>query len=298
MPKYTCGPVRTHRGVRDCSAAVTYRPGTTLFLAASDEDQATTRLRLFDADQDGPPIRDFKLSKDFLSVDPKNPEIDLEAATWLGSRIYWIGSHSRSAEGEYRSSRHRLFATQLRKGVPAALGRAYRTLVHDLDLDIDAIESPKRGGLSIEGLCSTAEPGELLIGVRSPLIQDSALLIPISNVDELVDPGIEPEFGTPILLDLGGRGIRSIDYWPARDCYLIIAGPATKQKQRDFRLYLWSGARVEDLDFDFSGLGFGQGVSPEGLMIEPASETVFLFFDESNRKSPGDFFRSISLQGL
>jgi len=297
MPKYTCGPIRTHHGVRDASAAVTYRLGTTLFLVASDEDQETTHLRLYDTERDGPPVREFALPHDFLSVDPKNPEIDLEAATWMGSRMYWIGSHSRSKDGEYRSSRHRLFATELRKGVPTPVGRVYKTLVQDLGLDIDVLAPPKLGGLSIEGLTATRESGELLIGVRSPLISDKAILIPLRNADEVVNPGVEAEFGTPILLDLGGHGIRSIDYWPQRDLYLIVAGPATKSAE-NFRLYLWGGSRVEDLKFDFAGLGLGPGVSTEGLMIEPASETVYLFFDEGNRKSSGDFFRSVSIHGL
>src|SRR5688500_15093207 len=118
MPKYRCGPIRTHNGVRDASAAVTYRPGTTLFLVANDEDQDRTYLRLYDAGKDGGPVREFELPNDFLGVDPKRPEIDLEAAAPIGSRVYWIGSHSRSKDGEYCPSRHRLFATELRKGVP------------------------------------------------------------------------------------------------------------------------------------------------------------------------------------
>jgi hypothetical protein len=297
MPNYSCGPIRTHHGIRDASAAVTYRRGTTLFLVASDEDQQTTHLRLYDTEQDGPPVREFALPHDFLSVDPQNPEIDLEGATWMGSRIYWIASHSRTRDGEYRPSRHRLFATELRKGVPTPVGRVYKTLVQDLGLDIETPAAPKEGGLSIEGLSATGEPGELIIGVRSPLIVDKAILITLRNADEVIYPGVEPEFGTPILLDLGGNGIRSIDYWPERDLYLIIAGPATKTGE-DFRLYLWSGSRVEDLNFDFAGLGLGPGVSAEGLLIEPASETVYLFFDEGNRKSPEDFFRSVSIHGL
>jgi hypothetical protein len=276
---------------------VTYRRGTALFLVASDEDQDVTRLRLYDANRDGPPKGEFALSTKFLGVDANNPEIDLEGAAWMGSCIYWIGSHSRSRSGDYRSSRHRLFATRLTKGTPTPVGRVYRTLVQDLNFDIDLPAAPKQGGLSIEGLCATSEPGELLIGLRSPLVEKKAILIPIRNADEVIDPGVEPEFGKPLVLDLGGSGIRSIDYWPERDLYLIIAGPATKHA-RDFRLYSWSGSRLEDLNFDFAGLGFGPGVSPEALLIEPVSQTVFVFFDEGSRKSPGDFFRSISIHGL
>jgi Protein of unknown function (DUF3616) len=295
MPRYRCGPIRTHEGVRDASGAVAYRSGTSLFLVASDEDKERTKLRLYDAGQDGKPVREFDLSQDFLAADPKHAELDLEAAACTGKRIFWIGSHSRSKDGEYRSSRHRLFATELKKGIPTPIGRPYRTLLQDLGLDIDAPVPPKEGGVSIEGLASSPVPGELMIGFRSPLIDGKALIVTLRNADEVVQPGIEPEFGTPTLLDLGGLGIRSIDYWPERDTYILIAGPVSKGSD-EFRLYRWRGSKLEDLQFDFSGIE--SGVSPEGLLIEPASETVYVFFDEGNRKSSGDFFRSISVHGL
>lgn len=296
MPPLRFGPVRVHYGVRDASAAVSYRPGTTLFLVASDEDKERTLLRLYDADADGGPVREFPLDPGFLAPDPKRPEIDLEASACLGSRTYWIGSHSRSKEGGYRASRHRLFATELRKGVPTPVGRPYRTLVQDIGLDIDPPLPPKEGGISIEGLSASAHPGELLIAFRSPLIEGKALIIPFTNADEAISPGVEAEFGTPVLLDLGGLGIRSIDYWAERDCYLMLAGPVGGG--REFRLFRWSGAQVEDLNLDIADLGLGEGPAPEGLLIEPASETVYIFFDEGNRKSQEEFFRSVAVHGL
>jgi hypothetical protein len=293
MARYRTGPVRRHDGIRDASAAVGYKRGTSLFLVASDEDRERTFLRLYDATQDGGPVREFEVPPDFLAVDEDHPEVDLEGAACVGSRIYWIGSHSRNKEGEYRSSRHRLFATHLNKGVPVPVGRPYKTLVQDLGLDIDQRRPPKEGGLSIEGLCTTREPGELLIGLRSPLIEDKAMLIPLRNADEVIDPGVEPEFGTPILLDLGGLGVRSIDYWSERDTYLIIAGAASKTVE-EFRLISWSGSNVTDLEFEF----FLDGAAPEALLIDEATETVYMLFDEGNRKSEGNYFRSVAIYGL
>jgi hypothetical protein len=293
MARYRTGPLRRHDGIRDASASVGYRRGTSLFLVASDEDKERTLLRLYDATQDGGPIREFEVPNDFLDVDEDYPEVDLEGAACVGSRVYWIGSHSRNKDGEYRSSRHRLFATEMRKGVPAPVGRPYKTLVQDLGLDIDARRAPKEGGLSIEGLCATHEPGKLLIGLRSPLIEGKAMLIPLRNADEVIEPGVEPEFGTPVLLDLGGLGIRSIDYWSERDTYLIIAGPASKSTE-EFRLYSWSGSKVTDVEFDFPS----DGVAPEALLIDGASETVYMLFDEGNRKSEGNYFRSMAIYGL
>ena len=105
---------RTHRGVSDASGAVSLEPGGTPFLVASDEDQDVTCIRLYDAAVDGDAIQAFSLAHEKLNPDPDEPELDLEAAAWLGKRIVWIGSHSRSKKGKRRPSRHRLFATGCR----------------------------------------------------------------------------------------------------------------------------------------------------------------------------------------
>lgn len=307
------GPLKTHLGVCDASAAVSIQAGTTLFVVADDEDQERTRLRVYDAAQDGPPVREHVLDVHALAPDPKEPEIDLEGAAWLGDRIFWTGSHSRSRKGKKRPSRHRLFATVVRDGVPEIAGTPYCNLVEDvareLRLDIDPAASPKQGGLSIEGLSAGSEPGMLWIGLRSPLLDGKSLLIPLLNADRVVDDQAAARFGDPVLLDLGGLGVRSIDYWPDRRSYLILAGPSGEGKGA-FGLMRWSGpisSHPETLDaVDFGSLGVDAGAAPEALLVEPQSGCVYILFDEGNRSTGGvkckdsseQSFRSISITGL
>ena len=109
-----------------------------------------------------------------------------------------IGSHSRSKKAKRRPSRHRLFATRMsRKNGKLALtvtGAGYCSLVADLgkrwpSLELNPKLPPKEGGLSIEGLSNTLKAGELLIGFRSPLIDEKALIVRLSNAARVLDSG-------------------------------------------------------------------------------------------------------------
>lgn len=300
-----------HTGVCDASAAVFLKAGSTLFLVADDEDQHTTKLRVYDAAANAGPTQEFELDNGVLQADEDEPEIDLEGSCWLGNRIFWIGSHSRSKKGKRRESRHRLFATVMQKGRPTIAGSPYSTLVKDvkkqLGLQLDPNAPPKDGGLSIEGLTASASDGEILIGLRSPVFDGKALLISLLNPLDVVEHGAEARFGDPILLDLRGRGIRSIDWWPERSSYLILAGPCG-DRSGSCHLLRWSGplsSHPEWLDaLNFSKLRVDG--APEALLVERKSSTVYVLFDEGNRQA-GDVpckeaeeksFRSVAISGL
>ena len=304
------GPVRVHKGVCDASAAVFLETNAKRFIVADDEDAEHTKLRVYEADQDGPPVAEHVLDNGLLRADPKEPEIDLEGSAWLGERIFWIGSHSRSKKGKPRESRHRLFATALQDGVPKICGQPYCTLLSDLeralDLKLDKAEPPKKGGVSIEGLSCSPTPGELLIAFRNPLIKDRALVIPLHNAEEVVDHGAEARFGDLILLDLDGRGIRSLEYWPERTSFLLIAGPEGDGDE-PCALMRWSGPvskRPEVLrGMVFADLGIEDG-NPEGLLIHGGTDVIYILFDEGNRTGPAgerckdsndQSFRSVSV---
>ena len=65
----------------------------------------------------------------------RNQEADIEGAATIGSRIYWVASHSRNSKDRVQSSRYRLFATELGDGDEKTLvpvGKPYRQLLKDL----------------------------------------------------------------------------------------------------------------------------------------------------------------------
>ena len=232
----------------DASAAVALSPE--LFAVGNDEDN---QLRIYRATAGGPQVQSFDLSST-LKADPKKPETDLEGACWLGDRIFWISSHGRNREGEFRGSRHRFFATTVERTTNGMrlvpVGRIYTRLLSDLlaegrlqsfDLGSASRLPPKTpGALNIEGLCADKQGHHLLIGFRNPIPRGRALLLPLLNPNDVLT-GKAARFGEPVLLNLGGYGIREIAFW--QDRYLIVAG--SHDGRGTSRLYQWSGAADE-----------------------------------------------------
>ena len=126
----TIGETLVFRGASDASAAVAISDDT--FLVADDENNV---LRLYNVTKPGPPISSYDMTS-FLDIDPEHPEADIEGATRVGQRIYWITSHGRNKEGKLRPNRYRFFATDIDvKNNDVTLfpvGKPCKTLVHEL----------------------------------------------------------------------------------------------------------------------------------------------------------------------
>jgi hypothetical protein len=260
--------------------------GKDLFVVADDEDKITSidplPLRIYSTSKPGQPVSVATIPAAALVLDPAtSAELDLEGAARIGDRIYWLGSHSANSQGEARPNRQRLFATTLtRRGDGVAfvpVGVPYRTLLQDLHADPryrpfallqqTPIAPKKAGGVSIEGLAATPTGG-LLIGFRNPIVQGKrALVATLTNPGEVLQ-GKGAVFADPILLDLHGQGIRSIE--AMNGTFWIIAGPFGEQKDSSpapSQLYFWSGNPSDDPERvpgnPFSG--FRPALNPEGL---------------------------------
>lgn len=301
-----------HEEVCDASGAVPADPEGASFLVADDEE-AECLLRLYKTDQSGPPVARLHLKNKKLAA--PDAELDLEAAAWLGDRIFWIGSHSRDKKGKKQETRRRLFATTLRDGKTLRLdGEPYCDLIPDLKrlfsasgspwdgFTTDPKSPPKSGGLSIEGLAGSPE-GELLIGLRSPLADRNAVIVTLRNPEEAIQ-GKEAAFAAPLALSLEGRGIRSLEYCHAGACYLVLAGAAGAGG--DFLLYRWDRRNAVSPLLDFASMKLPEGVAPEAMFLSPDGARLHVLFDEGNRledqtpckKSKRRSFRSVCIHGL
>lgn len=250
-----CGDTMVYRGMSDASAAVALDERR--FAVADDEENM---LRIFDRDRPGMPVATLDLT-DFLGVGGKGGESDIEGAVRIGDRIYWITSHGRNAKGKERPSRQRFFATRI-VGAPEGatlmpFGRPCARLLGDLlsepklarfNLAAAAQKAPKQsGGFNIEGLAALPD-GRLLIGFRNPVPEGKALLVPLVNPDAVIE-GAAAKFDDPILLDLGGLGIRAIAL--GREHHVIIAGPFDGGEP--LHLYTWRRGdhkpeQIKDID--------------------------------------------------
>ena len=268
----------------DASAAV----GLTdkVFAAASDEGSV---LRVYSRERGGAPLQSINLSA-FLDLDPRDPEPDLEGAARMGDRAYWITSHARNKSGKERRSRDRFFAVQIVTNAQRVelkmVGKPYEHLLDDLVRDpklkpfnlaaASRLEPKARGALNIEGLSATPD-GRLLIGFRNPIPAGRTLLVPMLNPDAVVQ-GQAAKFGEPILLDLGGLGIRDVAYWNGK--YAIIAGSYDGKGQA--RLYEWQGGTSTPRRLKHAHL---KGLNPEAIVFYPdtGGEQFQLLSDDGNQ---------------
>jgi hypothetical protein len=266
-----------------CDASGAVALGGGLFVVGDDEDNV---LRLYDGRRGGAPLRSVDLSPQLeLPAKKRPPEADIEAATGLGSRAFWLSSHGRNSAGKEDPSRFRFFASTA-PGDGAGLtlvGRPYTRLLEDLlgapqlaafGLAEAAQLAPKAsGGLNIEGLTAMPDGRALLIGFRSPRPGGKALVVPLLNPEALVDGSEPARFGDAVLLDLGGLGVRSLSWW--RDRYLLVGGAVASEAPS--RLFTWRGG--DDVPVAVEGVDF-TGLNPEAFVTPEDSEDILVLSDD------------------
>ncbi|WP_258183047.1 DUF3616 domain-containing protein [Enhygromyxa salina] len=281
-------------GMCDASGAVPLDPH--VFAVADDEDNL---LRVYDADRGGQPLYSKDISADVgifprptkkPNRPPKPPaEADIEAATMHQGHAYWLTSHGTNSKGKHKPERLRLFATTSPDyGKPlTVVGTTYTNLLDDLEADpryrpfgltqAAQIAPKEPGGLNIEGMTDRAAGG-VFIGFRNPTPQGKALLVVLENPSAVIN-GEAARFGDPVLLDLGGLGIRGLSAW--RGNYLIIAGDYAGTKPS--RLYTWDGQgeEVQVVDADLDNL------NPEGFFTPEDRDQIMLLSDDGTIEVDG-----------
>jgi hypothetical protein len=306
---------RFHTWASDGSTALAVDPDN--MFVGDDENQT---LRLYSRHFSGPPLSEFDFAFELNLTGQEAGEVDIEASTRVGNRLFWMGSQSNNNAGSGRTNRSRIFATDLSPAGPAStlsyVGR-YDHIKEDL-LNWDANNLHGKGsnyygfvasaadgvnpkapdGFNIEGL--TMAPGSsniAWIGFRAPLVppseRASALIVTVTNFDTLAigdAPAGSARFGPPIELNLRCRGIRSIE--STSNAVLISAGPPGKATgaSPDFRLFTWTG---NPADLPQERAADLTGLTPEGLVEVPptpwnASSQVQLISDNGTTIYYGD----------
>lgn len=232
------------------------------FAVASDE---TNRLQLYRRGNPQPIGSGFDM-EEFTSFDKS----DLEAAAAIGDRVYWMSSHSFNRDGEDKAKRKLFFATRF------AVSDGRPTLVpvgHPIKSLRDGIAraagvAPRE--LNIEALAADADGG-LLIGLRAPLRDGKAIVLAFRNPAAVIDRKAEPEFGAPVLVDLGGRGLRGMERLAGNDAPYIIAAGMAADSAEGFAMFRWSGpgsdpVRIDGVDLAGLRPEVAMGVSGQGVV--------------------------------
>jgi hypothetical protein len=320
-----------HTGISDASTALAI--DANWMYVGDDENQV---LRIFSRTHSGGPVAEYDASPFLRLIDlytngaPK--EVDIEASTRVGNRLFWLGSHSHAFDATERTNRARMFATDLSgSGTNAQLkvvghynflkvdllewdahnghgkGANYYGLVDSGAIGVNPKE-PDGSGFNLEGLCMA--PGSTTnayIAFRAPLVppdaRAKALLVPVRNFARLATKGGGPGsalFGAPIELNLGGRGVRSIEGNGTN--YLIIAGPPgagdNLPPPGNFRAFTWTGQpgdAPQEHDADLAGL------NPEGIVEVPpgpwsATNLFQILSDNGTNRFYGDDIQAKHLE--
>jgi hypothetical protein len=258
-----------YRGLCEASAAAYI--DDVHFVVASDD---TNRLQIHARGKPDPVGSGIDM-EDFTSFDKS----DLEGAAGIGNRIYWISSHSFNKDGEDKAKRKVFFATRVvnKNGKPTLVetGKAIKSLRDPIAKAAQV--DPK--DLNIESLAATPEGG-LLIGLRQPLRNGKAILIPFKNPAAVVENGAPPELGAAMSVNLKGGGFRSMELIgsaPAR--YAIVAGPVLDSPD-GFKLFRWSGDSSED-PVEIRPLVF-ERFKPEAAVLVPGKAMLQLLSDDGD----------------
>jgi hypothetical protein len=254
------------------ASGVAHLPGADGVIMVSDNREGEVLWVPLDGDgRQAGPIKSIPLGVSF-----KDPE----AITYGNSYLYLVTSQSEPKNGAQNALVRFGFnpATQSLRG-NAEIINDFRSFLLSQMPEIRYIGDPPgaEGGLNIEGIAWDPNNERLLLGLRSPLFGDQAMLIPIKlrdpygpfTIDNL---GIDAP--RVIVFPLGGHGVRDITYDTRLHNFLIISGAPENVRKTDFALWEWSGqpgvspVRLMALD---------EKAKPEGLDVATINGRSFVF---------------------
>ncbi|NOZ33452.1 MAG: DUF3616 domain-containing protein [Alphaproteobacteria bacterium] len=178
---------------------------------------------------------------------PARSLVDLEAVDVdQNGYIYAITSNSRSDNGTRSVNREKLirFRFEDNRIVEPQVLTGLLSAMTEIDDQLTAaiVRGVKKDNrFNIEGLSFSANGEQLLIGLRTPVISDRAVILVLNNPGAAMDGAEEPQFARePIYLDLDGGGIRALAYDNELEGMLILSRQQKKGKK--FKLWLWDPA--------------------------------------------------------
>jgi pSer/pThr/pTyr-binding forkhead associated (FHA) protein len=221
------------------ASGVAHLPGANGVVVVSDNRSGEVLWMPLDEDgsQTGP------LKSVPLGVSFKDPE----AITYGNSYLYLLTSQSDPKNG----AENALVRFEFNSETQSLRGQAeiitdFRAFVLSNVPEITSLGAPPgtEGGLNMEGIAWDPINERLLVGLRSPLVGNKAVLIPIKLRDphgSFVTDNLSIDDPRVIVFPLGGHGVRDITYDTILRNFLIISGSPEDVRRTDFVLWEWSG---------------------------------------------------------
>jgi hypothetical protein len=260
------------------ASGVAHVPGTDGVLFVDDgRNEEVFWMRLGADGAQAGPVRPVSLG---VSV------IDQEGMTFDGTHFYVVGSQSKSRGGELAGLVRFRFdaAGQRAEGAEAVSGLKPFLAANVAELRGMERRKYKDGGINVEGLAWDSANRRLLLGLRSPVVDGHALVVPLRLRDPrgaFAAANLEVEGGRAIRLPFGGAGVRSIEYDARAKGFRVITGAGPNAEKLDFKLWEWDG-NVERPALRELGT-YDRRLKPEGFTRVSAGgrDFGFIVFDTS-----------------
>lgn len=217
-------------------SGVAHVPGTRQFLFVDDN----SRREIFMMEIAAGGAQQGQATRVSLGADVT----DMEAMTHDGARFYLVGSQSkrRGHEGDglvrfrYDPATRQVSDLETMRGLKAWLARNVAELRGTERRTGDEV-------LNIEALAWDPRSRRLLLGLRAPVVDGHALVVPVRLADTTASFATENlrADGPAIRLQLNGAGIRSLEYDAHAGSFRVIAGAALNDETEEFRVYEWNG---------------------------------------------------------
>lgn len=233
------GSLRTILGGRFEASGLAAVPGTNQLLFVDDGRTREVFAVVLGPDgQQRGPARSMALGADVT---------DLEGMTTDGEYFYAVGSQSKHTgfHGDglvrfrYDPATFTVSDVQSVRGLKAWLAENVPELRGAARRSGDRV-------LNIEGLAWDPMRSRLLLALRAPLADRHALVVPL-RVDAnrpFTRDNVRLD-GAALRLDLGGTGIRGIEFNEEANSFHVITGSWVNRENRDFRLVEWDGVSTQ-----------------------------------------------------
>lgn len=229
---------------------------------------------------------DRKQSGAIKTIDIGTSIIDLEGITTDGAYFYVVGSQSKPKGGDLVGLARFKFDAANQRVTSTETAAGLKKFLADNVIELRGMENTKYrdGGINVEGIAWDPRNGRLLLGLRSPVVDGQALVVPLKMRDPkaaLSIGNLEVEGNKAIRLPLNGAGIRSIEYDESRQAFYVITGAGPNSEKMDFKFWEWSGNDAAPSLREFNT--FDRRLKPEGIarVSTGAKDFIFIVFDTS-----------------
>ena len=204
------------------------------------DDSRPSEVLWMKTDQQGQQVGDIKPIP--IGIDVENPE----GITYDGTYFYIAGSQSNAKHAERNTIGRFTFDPNTATAQNGSVIGDFRGWLLNKVPDLAGLGQVKgkQGGLNIEGIAWDPERKRLLLGLRGPVVNDRALVVPLKFVNPQGPfslDNLQVEDGKTMSLSVGGSAIRDIQYDPRLKSFLIISGAPENVDKGDFILWQWDG---------------------------------------------------------